>query len=276
MPSQNAKPGQLFLFQRALQVLLVLVMIAALAPTATADKKEADRELAAAGAAASNLTAVVNYQDLRYRYFDIDPDAEKMSFDTEGAYMFHPRFKVTNELRLVYTDQKGSWSTDFEVLKLQGIFLTDGQPFGIKAKYALGLKWLKDLGDFEDGTGSGSDQIAPLAGIGWTPTESDSIVTLVQYFYSYDTHDGGPKVRKTGPRLIYIRTLPAIVGWFKADYKGEIDHEDNEDYNSTLELQLGTTFTERIGAYVEGFLGDSVLSTDQYDYGMGFGVRFMY
>jgi hypothetical protein len=261
-----------------LEILVTLEIIAVLAPGAIADTEKDDigEQEAASGADASNPTAAVNYQDLRYRYFDIDPDAEKMSFDTEGAYMFHPRFKVTNELRLVYTDQKGSWSTDFEVLKLQGIFLTDGQPFGIKAKYALGLKWLKDLGDFEDGTGSGSDQIAPLAGIGWMPTESDSIVTLVQYFYSYDTSDGGSKVRKTGPRLIYIRTLPAIVGWFKADYKGEIDHEDNEDYNSTLELQLGTTFTERIGAYVEGFLGDSVLSTDQYDYGMGFGVRFMY
>ena len=35
-------------------------------------------------------------------------------------------------------------------------------------------------------------------------------------------------------------------------------------------------FTERFGAYIEGFLEDEVLSTDQYDYGMGFGVRFMY
>jgi hypothetical protein len=262
--------------QIVFEVLVALIIIAALAPAATADKKEEEQDAAAAGAAASNLTAVVNYQDLRYRYFDIDPDAEKMSFETEGAYMLHPRFKVTNELRLVYTDQTGSWSTDFEVLKLQGIFLTDGQPFGIKAKYALGLEWLKDLGNLDDGTGSGSDQIAPLAGIGWTPTESDSIITLVQYFYSYDTHDDGSKVRKTSPRLIYIRKLPAIVGWFKAEYKGEIDHKDDEDYSSVLELQLGTMFTERIGAYIEGFLGDEVLSTDQYNYSMGLGIRFMY
>ena len=124
--------------QIVFEILVALIIIAALAPAATADKKEEERDAAAAGADASNPTAVVTYQDLRYRYFDIDPDAEKMSFDTEGAYMFHPRFKVTNELRLVYTDQTGSWSTDFEVLKLQGIFLTDGQPFGIKAKYALG------------------------------------------------------------------------------------------------------------------------------------------
>ena len=275
MPFPNSKPGQSYLLQTALQVLLTLVMLAGLAPAGVgyADEK---KQMAAVGADASNPTAVVTYQDLRYRYFDIDPDAEKMSFETEGAYMFHPRFKVTNELHLVYTDQKGSWSTDFEVLKLQGIFLTDGQPFGIKAKYALGLEWLLDLGNYEDGTGSGSDQIAPLAGIGLMPTESDSIIALVQYFYSYDTHDGGSRVRKTGPRLIYIRVLPAIVGWFKADYKMEIDHKDDEDYDSTLELQLGTMFTERLGAYIEGFLGDNVFSSDQYNYSMGFGIRYMY
>ncbi len=189
--------------------------------------------------------------------------------------MFHPRFKFTNELRGVYTDRSGDWETDFEILKLKGIFLTDGQPFGIKAKYALGLEWLKDLGDLKDGTGSGSDQIAPLVGIGWIPTEMDFVITLVQYFYSYDTHDGGSKVRKTGPRLIYIRKIPQIGGWLKADYKGEIDHKD-DDYSSVLELQLGSMFTPRIGAYVEAFLGDSVFSTDAYNYSLGLGIRFMY
>lgn len=200
--------------QKVFQILVALMIIAAFAATAVAYTEEQEQE-AAAGADASNPTAAVNFQDVRYRYFDLDDGAEKHSFETEGAYMFHPRFKFTNELRGVHTDRSGNWETDFEILKLRGIFLTDGQPFGIKAKYALGLEWLKDLGNLDDGTGSGSDQVAPLAGIGWMPTESDSFVTLVQYFYSYDTHDGGSKVRKTGPRLIYIRKLPAIFGWSK-------------------------------------------------------------
>ena len=62
-------------------------------------------------------------------------------------------------------------------------------------------------------------------------------------------------------------------GWFKADYKGEIDHED---CNSILELQFGKMFTPRIGAYVERFIGDDVLSTDAYNKGAGIGLRFMY
>jgi hypothetical protein len=218
----------------------------------------------------------VKYQDLRYRYFDLDKRGHTHSFETEGAYVFHPRFKVTNELRYVRTDSSGSWETDFEELKLKGNFLTDIMPFGIKAKLALGVEWLKDLGDFEKGTGSGSDQIAPLAGIGWIPTDLDFIITLVQYFHSYDTHDGGPKVRKTTPRLIYIRKIPQIGGWFKADYKGEIDHEDDEDYSSTLELQLGKMFTPRIGAYVEGLIGDDVFETNAYNKAVGVAIRFMY
>jgi len=83
-------------------------------------------------------------------------------------------------------------------------------------------------------------------------------------------------VRVTGPRLIYIRKIPQMGGWFKADYKGLIDHENDNDYDSTLELQLGKMFTPRIGVYAEGFIGDNVLSTDAYESAVGLGVRFMY
>ena len=190
--------------------------------------------------------------------------------------MFHPRFKFTNELRGVHTDRRGDWETDFEELKLKGIFLTDGQPFGIKAKYALGVEWIKNLGDFDKGTGSGVDVIAPLAGIGWVPTEMDFVITLVQYFASYQHHDGAKQVRQTGPRLIYIRKIPQIGGWFKADWKGSIDHKDSNDFSSTLEFQLGKMFTPRIGLYGEGFIGDEVFDTNAYDWGLGIGVRFMY
>ena len=161
-------------------------------------------------------------------------------------------------------------------MKLKAIFLTDGKPLGIKAKYALGIEWLKDLGDFKDGTGTGADMIAPLAGIGWVPTEKEFIITLIQYFHSYDEHDGAPEVRATGPRLIYIRKLFSIGGWFKVDFKGLIDHEDDDDFSSSLELQLGKMFTPRIGCYIEALLGDEVLDTNFFDMGVGLGVRFMY
>ena len=149
-------------------------------------------------------------------------------------------------------------------------------PFGIPAKLALGGEWIKDLGSAKDGTGSGTDQIAPLAGIGWLPTDKDFIITLVQYFHSYREAAGVGNVRKTGPRLIYIRTLPSIKGWGKVDLKTSIDHEDSNDFTQTLEFQLGTSVSERINVYGEVFVGDSVLRTDAYDAGVGVGLRFLY
>ena len=232
---------------------------------------------AASGAAASDPTAAVNYQDVRYRYFDLDQGADKHSFETEGAYMLHPRFKLTNELRYVNTDSSGKSEQDFEELKLKGIYLANIKPFGIKAKLALGAEWLKDLGDFEKGTGSGADSIAPLAGIGWVPDDRNFIITLVQYFYSYDTDNARDEdVRETAPRLIWIRSLPELGGWFKADLKMSIDHEDDENFDQVLELQLGKMVSKSVGFYGEVFLGDDVLDSNAYNYSVGAAVRVMY
>ena len=162
------------------------------------DTPETLEQESAGGAAASNPTAAVRYQDVRYRYFDLS-QGDKHSFETEGAFMLAPNFKVTNELRYVNTDSTGTSEQDFEELKIKGIYLRNIRPFGIKAKFALGAEWLKDLGTFEDGTGSGADTIAPLVGIGWVPNDTNFIVTLVQYFYSYDTDDSrSDDVRQTG------------------------------------------------------------------------------
>ncbi len=256
-----------------------LVAIAVATPAPAHAKQDPDilAQEAASGADASNPTAAVNFQDLRYRYFDLDQGADKHSFETEGAYMFHPRFKFTNELRYVDTDRSGKSEQDFEELKLKGIFLTDIKPFGVKAKLALGGEWQKDLGDFEEGTGTGADIIAPLAGIGWIPDDKNFIITLVQYFHSYDTDSARQDdVRQTGPRLIWIRKLPAIGGWFKTDLKMLIDHEDDEDFSQTLEVQFGKMISPRMGFYGDLLIGDEVLDTNAYDYGVGGAVRFMY
>ena len=236
----------------------------------------ANSEGSSSGAAASDPTAAVNYQDVRYRYFDLE-SGDKNSFETEGAFMLTPRLKITNELHYLETDSTGQSEQDFEIIKLKGIWLTPGKPFGIKAKYAVGVEWQKDLGDLEDGTGSGADVIAPLVGIGWQPNEENFIVTLLQYYHSYDTDSKREDdVRETGPRLIWIRSIPDIKGLFKADLKMIINHEDDDDFSQTMELQLGKMFTSGIGAYAELLLGDDALDTNAYDIGAGLGVRFMY
>lgn len=250
----------------------------ATAPLACVAEEAAEtlEQESAGGAAASNPTAAVRYQDIRYRYFDLS-QGDKHSFETEGAFMLAPNFKVTNELRYVNTDSTGNSEQDFEELKIKGIYLKNIRPFGIKAKFALGAEWLKDLGTFEDGTGTGADTIAPLVGIGWVPNDTNFIVTLVQYFYSYDTDDSRPDdVRQTGPRLIWIRSLPSVGGWFKADLKMNIDHEDDDDFTQTLELQLGKMISPKVGFYGELLVGDDALDTDAYDIGVGVAMRIMY
>ena len=94
------------------------------------------------GAAASDPTAAVNYQDFRYRYVDVDVDndRERHSFETEGAFMLRPFLKITNELRYVSDDRSGSSEQDFNQLKVKGIYLREIKPFGIKAKLALGAE----------------------------------------------------------------------------------------------------------------------------------------
>ncbi len=190
----------------------------------------------------------MNFQDFRYRYFDLEGGNHKNSFEAEGSYVFNPRFKISHKLVGVETDVTGESEADFSELSLKPIFLTPMKPFGIKAKLALGVEWLKDLGESSEGTGSGSDQIAPLAGVGWLLTEEDFVITLVQYFHSYDEDNGVDDVRRTGPRLIYIRKLPAIKGWARVDFKGLIDHEDDNDFTQTLDLQLGTMITRRLAS----------------------------
>ena len=228
------------------------------------------------GAAASDPTAAVNFQDLKLRYFNLPEGNEESILEAEGSYVFFPALKLTHRITGTRTNRTGDWETDFRELSLKPIYLHPIKPFGIKAKFALGVEWLKDLGKFRDGTGTGADQIAPLTGIGWQPTDDDFVVTLIQYFHSYHVNDGVEQVRKTGPRLIYIRALPSIKGWGKVDLKASIDHKDDNDFTETLELQLGTMVSDRIGIYGEAFVGDNVLDTDAYDMGIGIGLRFMY
>ena len=237
---------------------------------------QADDELEGGGAAASDPTASVNFQDIRYRYFDLEDSNHKNSFEAEGSYVFNPRLKLTHKLIGVETDVTGKSEADFSELSLKPIFLTPMRPFGINAKLALGVEWVKDLGNFDKGTGSGTDQIAPLAGIGWLPTEKDFVITLVQYFHSYDEDSGAPEVNKTGPRLIYIRSLPSIKGWAKIDFKGVIDHEDGDDFTETMELQLGKMITPTVGIYGELLLGDTVFDTNAYEIGGGVALRIVF
>ena len=228
----------------------------------------AQEQSESSGSAASDPTASTKYQDFKLRYFDLTTGRKDHIFETEGSYPFNARFKIVNKLIGVHTNRIGTYETDFKELTLKPMLLTPGELFGFKATYALGVEWLKDLGDVTDGTGTGSDKIAPLAGIALAVSPKDTVIALVEYFHSYREDAGVTDVRQTGPRLIWLHSFPQSNSWLRVDWKAVIDHEAGGDFSSTLELQLGKMLRPKFGVYGELLLGDVVFNTDAYDIGL--------
>jgi hypothetical protein len=94
------------------------------------------------------------------------------------------------------------------------------------------------------------------------------LVPLVQHFVEYD----GPAVNSTAFRLIAIQSL-ANDSWGKLDTKVPVDWE-NDTVSATVEAQLGKTFSESFGTYVDGLVG--IGGDRPYDWGVGVGARFNY
>ncbi len=69
---------------RFIGIFVTCLIGCALGAPAMAQEKAGD-SAAGGGAAASDPTAAVNYQDVRYRYFDLGGGRESHSFETEGA-----------------------------------------------------------------------------------------------------------------------------------------------------------------------------------------------
>jgi hypothetical protein len=224
---------------------------------------------------ASDPTASVNYADLRFQAFDLDGTADRDRFAVEGAYMIAEGHKITYELNYWDTNITGKDESGLESVKLKYINL---QPkmlsSGLKYKLAIGVEVIHDLGEVSDGIGSGTDQIAPLFGAGWSLNDRNFVITLVQYFHSFSEDANAQKVRTTGPRLIWIYNIPDIGGWLKVDDKFSIDHENDNHSSNILEFQLGKMFTPTIGGYIEYLTNTGGIK--QYEDGFGVGLRIAF
>lgn len=238
-----------------------------------ADREEDIQRL---GAAVSNPAALLRFQDVRYRYFDHDDDRESRKFEAQGAFTPFPRFKITHALQTIRTRREGDSNADLSNFTLGATMTRDAHFVNRDARYFVGAQWSKDLGDVDTGTGTGSDVLAPFAGVTWLPTAEDFLVAMIQHHRSYRRDDGAPKVRTTTPRLIYIRGLRFLNGWSTFNLAGQFDHLDNEKFSPTLEMEIGTMLTSQVGFYGEIFVGDAVFETEAYNAGVGLALRIVY
>ena len=227
--------------------------------------QQKDESSTSAGAA-SDPTAKVNFQDIRFRSIDLGEGKDRQWYNTEGGYMVSKNFKLINELHYWDTDITGKNESSLESFHLKGIYITSGPQIGnVKSRFALGAEWIKELGDAADGTSSGTDQIAPLTGFAWQLSKTDTMITLVQYFRSYSEESGVEQVSRTGPRIIYLHSFPAKRAWLRIDDKFVIDHKNDNHTSNTLEVQLGKMLTKKLGVYADALYNTG--GFHQYDWG---------
>ena len=254
------------------QVLTAIVLIFSMTITVHAEQES---ESAPSAGAASDPTAAVNFQDVRFRYIDLGDGKQRRWLNTEGGYMLTPNFKLINELHYWDTDITGTSESSLESFHLKGIYLTPGPQIGdVKSRFAVGMEWIKALGEAKYGTSFGTDQIAPLTGFGWMLSKQATLITLVQYFHSYREQPGVEPFRVTGPRIIYLHSFPSQKAWLRLDDKFAINHNSGNATSNALEVQLGKMVTPKLGVYVDALYNTG--GFHQYDWGVGMGIRTMY
>lgn len=217
---------------------------------------------------ASNPLAAVNNTDLRAQYFDVS-GSDKEDYWLSGAYMVNPKFKLKYELHYWKTDITGKEENGLDEIRIKGIYFpTQGLLGEWNYKVAVGAEWIVSANNEDKGIGSGSDQIAPLAGLALTKGNT-VLVPLIQHFISYD----GPNVNTTSFRLIGIQSLENNY-WVKLDAKIPFEWENDNAIPATAEVQFGKMFTPSFGLYTDANAG--IGGDKPFDWGIGLGVRFVY
>ena len=241
---------------------LFIILAVAVSPGSAVESKEGEN--------ASNPLAAVNNIDFQYKYIDLD-GPERQEFSLDGAHMVTPKLKLRYELHYWDTDVTGSSENDWSSVVIKPIWLPiDGLlRNGWKYRVAFGLEWIIDFDNDDKGIGSGSDQLAPFAGLALISEKGLVLIPLIQHFTEYS----GNEVSMTALRLIGIQKLPDRY-WLKLDAKIPVDWENDEAIPASAELQFGRMFTPKIGAYADGLVG--IGGDKSYEWGVGLGLRFMY
>ena len=223
----------------------------------------------ASGENASNPLSKTRNTDFYGSGFRVADGLDLSTGAIEGAFMARDNLKVKYEAH--YWKLSGAAdASGLESITLKGIwFPKEGRRGGWGYRLALGMDWVLDGGNSEDGIGSGSDLLGPFAGIALTPRQGTTLIPLIQHFENYN----GDPYSLTAARLIAMQTLPERW-WLKLDGILPVDWENDKAVPATVEVQLGKQLNRSVSLF--GNFNAGLGSDRPYDYGFGFGLRLNY
>jgi len=253
----------------------ILIMVVSLPSPVMAQESETkaegiDPEPPPTSENASNPLAAVNNTDLRWQHIDLGSDRDLSDWSIDGAVMAKPTLKLRYELHYQQTNFSGRSHSEFDSLVLKAIWFPKQGVLdsGPKYRMALGLDWIHDLGDPDEGISIGGDQVGPFAGVALGFRSGLTIIPLLQHFFDVS----GDDVSTTALRLIALQPFQENW-WLKLDARIPYDWE-KENVPADAEIQLGYNFNPYFALYADGLVG---LGSDRlYDWGVGLGIRFNY
>ncbi|CUH41169.1 hypothetical protein [Ruegeria atlantica] len=230
--------------------------------------------LSQSGAAAENASNPLSKgrnTDLRIQHTDGN-SGEKTDYFIDGAFMALDNLKIKYELHYNNISANGMSSSDWEKALVKLIYFpTEGllnETWGYRA--AVGLDWIVEFGNDDQGIGTGSDQLGPFVGVAFGNQDTGlSLIPLVQHFFDYN---GDTDISQTALRLIALQPF-ATDYWAKLDLKVPYDWEEDA-WSGSAEVQIGYNINEGIAVYGEALLG--IGGNRSFDEGFGVGLRFRY
>jgi len=206
------------------------------------------------GGAASDPLAVVTFTDLRLTSNDLEGGSERDVFSVEGAYVFHPKFKVTYDANYWRTDVTGSTESGWADFRTKAIYFPRTRLWqGLVYRTAVGLDLRIDTGNVDKGIGDGADQLGVLAGLQLLFSRQTRLSIFGEYRKSFDS-EPGRDLEQTVLGLVAVRSIPSVKSWLAANLIFVLDHENDGASTTTINLQAGRSFTPTLGAYLEALL----------------------
>lgn len=234
----------------------------------------ADLPLTRPSGAASDPLAIVRFTDFRIASIQLADKNDREVLSIEGAYIFHPTFKVNYDANYWHTDVTGSDQTGLADIRIRPIYFPRTQRWrGFLFRTAIGMDLRLDGGNVDKGIGDGAHQLGVLAGLQLLFSRQSRISIVGEYRNSFHS-DTDRDLEQTLLGLVGIHTFPSLKSWVAADLLFLVNHQDDHASTTTLKMQVGRSFTESTGAHLEALF--PLAGQELFDYAIRLTLRVQY